>query len=267
MLEPQKQNNLKGADQPHYSEEIALQNLGAQSELSDQYYAAWWLGKMRSRHPETIPLLLNKLRIFNQQHISLEERGIALNAIRALGKLDAVEAVQPLIKLLQRHDVQIQTEAACSLGTLKASQAIPSLLSTFRSVQCIDDQQTGRLNELKAALIKAIGVIGTKDQSVIDVIKGLAGHPTPQLRSASCCAMVLLTNDSGWITTISDLLNHREPLVRRSAMLDLGTSGHPDALEAIEAAAVESSLKLIALKALAEHTTNDAIFDAMDRLL
>ena len=55
--------------------------------------------------------------------------------------------------------------------------------------------------------------------------------------------------------------------MRRGALLDLGASGHPDALEAIQAAGVESSLKLIALRMLAEQTPNETIFDAMDGLL
>ena len=43
------------------SESQVIQNLRQREDPSAQYYAAWWLGKMRSRHPDAIPLLLDTL--------------------------------------------------------------------------------------------------------------------------------------------------------------------------------------------------------------
>lgn len=266
MFESQQQINSEHVEQPTYSEELALKNLSDQSDLSDQYYAAWWLGRMRSRHPQTIPHLLDKLTILNQEKISIEERGVALNAIRALSKLDATNAIEPLIKLLHISDTQIQTEAARSLGTLKASKAIPSLTSILQSIQA-NNNVNDLSNDFQITVIKAIGSIGTNEPSVIEAIQDRAGLASPLLRSASCSALARLTDDPIWIKPIIALLNHREPLIRRGALLDLGASGHPDALEPIQTAGVESSLKLIALKVLAEQTMNETILAAMDGLL
>ncbi|NBP98538.1 MAG: HEAT repeat domain-containing protein, partial [Synechococcaceae bacterium WB6_3A_227] len=43
------------------SEAEALERLSQQDDPSLQCYGAWWLGRMRSSHPEAIPLLLNCL--------------------------------------------------------------------------------------------------------------------------------------------------------------------------------------------------------------
>ena len=266
MFDSQQQNDAEHINQPAYSEDIAIKNLSEQSNPSDQYYAAWWLGRMRSRHPQAIPGLLNKLTILRQEHINLEQRGVALNAIRALGKLGAIDAVEPLIELLQCSDIQIQTEAARSLGTLKANQAIPFLISILQSIQT-NRTDKDPSNELQIAVIRAIGAIGARQPTAVDTIKDLAKHPIPLLRSASCSALVRLTDDPSWTQPMIALLNNSEPLVRRGALLDLGACGHLQGLDAIQTAAVESSLKLIALKMLAESTASELIFNAMDELL
>ena len=66
---------------------------------------------------------------------------------------------------------------------------------------------------------------------------------------------------------LEQLLLHPEPLVRRGALLDLGATGWTASLPAIEAATVESSLKLVALRGLAEQSGDSTILDVMDRLL
>ena len=43
------------------SEHQVIANLRQQEDSSDRYYAAWWLGKMRSQHPDAVPLLLGTL--------------------------------------------------------------------------------------------------------------------------------------------------------------------------------------------------------------
>ncbi|MGB7563552.1 MAG: HEAT repeat domain-containing protein, partial [Prochlorococcaceae cyanobacterium] len=44
------------------SEDEALARLRQSEDQSLQYYAAWWLGRTRSRHPEAVPLLRRALR-------------------------------------------------------------------------------------------------------------------------------------------------------------------------------------------------------------
>ena len=61
-----------------------ITNLSQVADPSAQYYAAWWLGKMRSRHPEAVPLLLKTLDALEETPIDQERRVVSLNAIRAL---------------------------------------------------------------------------------------------------------------------------------------------------------------------------------------
>ena len=63
------------------SEAQVIQNLRQTEDPSAQYYAAWWLGKMRSQHPDAIPLLLRALEALDATPIDPEQRGVALNAI------------------------------------------------------------------------------------------------------------------------------------------------------------------------------------------
>jgi phycocyanobilin lyase alpha subunit len=44
------------------SEAEALARLRQSEDPSQQYYAAWWVGRMRSMHPDTVPLLQAALR-------------------------------------------------------------------------------------------------------------------------------------------------------------------------------------------------------------
>ena len=73
---------------------------------------------MRSRHPEAIPLLLETLNALNDRPIDSDRRGVALNAIRALGHLQDQRADAPLQNLLHSNDYNVREEAARSLGAM-----------------------------------------------------------------------------------------------------------------------------------------------------
>ena len=79
--------------------------------------------------------------------------------------------------------------------------------------------------------------------------------------------LLQLTGDAAWGEQLIQLLQHPEPLVRRGALLDLGATGWTAAVETMSAAAVEPSLKLVALKGLAEQSSDPAVLDVMDALL
>ena len=91
------------------------------------------------------------------------------------------------------------------------------------------------------------------------------------MRAAACRALLQLTHEAHFGEELIRLLQHPEPLVRRGALLDLGATGWTGALTAIQNASVEASLKLVALRGLAESrdATRDSttVLDAMDALL
>lgn len=109
------------------SEYQVIANLRQQEDASDRYYAAWWLGKMRSQHPDAVPLLLGTLSALSDDPVNEEDRGIALNAIRALGLLLNPAANDPLIQLLGSKDYTVREEAARSLGAMKTTAAVPHM--------------------------------------------------------------------------------------------------------------------------------------------
>ena len=92
-----------------------------------RYYAAWWLGRMRSDHPEAAPLLIQALAERSPGPAPAsgidEPNPIARNAARALGKLADSQAVDPLLEALESSDDGLREAAARSLGQLGALKA------------------------------------------------------------------------------------------------------------------------------------------------
>ena len=284
------------ADQPipgngdPISEEEALRRLRLSDDPSAQYYAAWWLGRNRSRHPDAVPLLQEALRLRRPRDpgAGVEENAVARNAARALGKLGAPAqaAIPDLLATLQDDDHGLREAAARALGDLRAREAVEPLRQRLASGPAVAGAQqpgTPRLQEPCEALLEALGEIGDGRQEVVAVIEPFVQHERPLIRSAACRALLQLTGDALWGEQLVALLQHQQLQVRRAALMDLGAAGWRQALEPIAATLAENSLKLIALRGLVEQApalaqstapstlTPDpatvAVLDAMDALL
>ena len=285
------------ADQPipgngdPISEEEALRRLRLSDDPSAQYYAAWWLGRNRSSHPDAVPLLQEALRLRRPRDpgAGVEENAVARNAARALGKLGAPAqaAIPDLLATLQDDDHGLREAAARALGELRASEAVEPLRQRLASGPAVAGAQqpgTPRLQEPCEALLEALGEIGDGRQEVVAVIEPFVQHERPLIRSAACRALLQLTGDARWGDQLVALLQHQQLQVRRAALMDLGAAGWRQALEPIAATLAENSLKLIALRGLVEQfpaaapdstappaLTPDpatvAVLDAMDALL
>ena len=114
-------------------ESQVIENLRQTEDPSAQYYAAWWLGKMRSRHPDAIPLLLTTLKALDHTPVDPDRRGVALNAIRSLGLLQDERADSDLRDLLTSSDYSVREEAARSLGTMGSRAAAATIRSLLAS--------------------------------------------------------------------------------------------------------------------------------------
>jgi len=284
------------ADQPipgngdPISEEEALRRLRLSDDPSAQYYAAWWLGRNRSSHPDAVPLLQEALRLRRPRDpgAGVEENAVARNAARALGKLGspALAAIPDLLATLQDDDHGLREAAARALGDLRAREAVEPLRQRLASGPAVAGAQqpgTPRLQEPCEALLEALGDIGDGRQEVVAVIEPFVQHERPLIRSAACRALLQLTGDARWGDQLVVLLQHQQLQVRRAALMDLGAAGWRQALEPIAATLAENSLKLIALRGLVEQApalaqstapstlTPDpatvAVLDAMDALL
>ena len=280
------------ADQPipgngdPISEEEALRRLRLTDDPSAQYYAAWWLGRNRSCHPDAVPLLQEALRQRRPRDpgAGVEENAVARNAARALGKLGepAQAAIPDLLDTLEDDDHGLREAAARALGDLKAVAAVEPLRRRLASGPAVAGAQqpgTPRLQEPCEALLEALGEIGVAQAEVLAVIEPFVGHERPLIRSAACRALLQLTADPCWGDQLVTLLQHQQLQVRRAALMDLGAAGWRQALKPIAATLAENSLKLIALRGLVEQpdaaapadvppdAATVAVLDVMDVLL
>ena len=256
----------------------ALRRLRATDDPSAQYYAAWWLGRHCSQHPDTLPLLLAAMRQRRARALGdgVEENAVARNATRAVGKLgpSASEAIPVLLELLDDPDYGLREAAARSLGELRAKVALPALVARLRSgpnVAGARASNSANLLEPCEALLEAIGDLGSSDDEVIEVLESFLAHERPVVQSSACRSLLQLTQEPRWGERLKTLLLHPQLQVRRAALMDLGATGWRPATQAIAATLAENSLKLIALKGLVESAPSDGldeeIFDVMDGLL
>ena len=206
----------------------------------------------------------------------VEENAVARNAARALGKLGDVahSAIPDLLATLNDDDHGLREAAARALGQLRAEAAIPLLIDRLSSgpeVAGAREDGSPRMKEPCDALLEALGDIGINTPQVLDVLRPFLTHERPVVRSSACRALLQLTNEAQWGDAMVALLQHDQLQVRRAALMDLGATGWRPALTAISNTLAENSLKLIALRGLAETAEDDAvdeaILDAMDSLL
>jgi len=265
------------------TEEEALRRLRLTQDPSAQYYAAWWLGRNRSRHPEAVPLLQEALRQRRPRDpgAGVEENAVARNAARALGKLGspAAAAIPDLLATLEDDDHGLREAAARALGDLRASAAVDPFCRRLASGPAVAgalQPGTPRLQEPCEALLEALGEIGVGGAAVLAVIQPVVEHERPLIRSAACRALLQLTGEARWGQQLVVLLQHQQLQVRRAALMDLGAAGWRPALQPIAATLAENSLKLIALRGLVENASapagalsasTEAVLAAMDALL
>ena len=253
------------------NEAQALDWLRQQEDLGQRYYAAWWLGRMRSTHAETVPLLIQALaergpRLDSTSGID-EPNPIARNSARALGKLGDCRAIDSLLGALESSDDGLREAAARSLGqlgALKARRPILRRLEPGPLVAGAPRPGTSRLMEPCEALLEALGALGwqkedgsgtiTDREPLLAVVRAYGDHERPLIGSAAYRSLLQLTREDYWGEQLVNLLLHSELQVRRAALLDLGVTGWRPAGAAIAQTLAENSLKLIALRGLVENS-------------
>jgi len=260
------------------TEAEAIERLRQTADPSQQYYGAWWLGRMRSGHPEAVPLLRLALRQRRPREPGdgVEENAVARNAARAMGKLApaALAAIPDLLATLEDGDDGLREAAARALGELRAPAAVGPLCRRLASgLAGAGAPQTGspRLQEPCEAMLEALGEIGCATPEVLQVVEPFLGHERPLIRSAAARSLLQLSGDARWAAVLLELLEHPQLQVRRAALMDLGGAGWRPALGAIERTLAENSLKLIALRGLVEQGRGEpgeeALLACMDTLL
>jgi phycocyanobilin lyase subunit alpha len=267
-----------------YAEAFTLESAIAHLKGDDaglRFYAAWWFGKFKISDPEAIDLLIAALE---DDRDRTPEGGYPLrrNAARALGKLEAPQAVDALINALTCTDTYVVEGAAQSLELLGDQRAIEPLAHLLSQGLCIENQSVHLIpnqpdsSQPYDAILEALGTLSAT--TFIHQIEPFLQHPTPRIQYAAARAMYQITNDNQYGDRLITALQGPDLQLRRAALMDIGAIGYLPAAETIANTLAENSLKLISMKGLLEHEVKnnkdgarsiDAIrvMDLMDSML
>ncbi|MEB3177142.1 MAG: HEAT repeat domain-containing protein [Synechococcus sp.] len=238
------------------SEAEAIARLEQRQDPSQRYYAAWWLGRMRSQHPRALPLLVDAVKaVLVEQSDDHDALFVARNAARALGKLESSEAIAVLEQALAHHDHDLREAAARSLAEIGNPCVLGALAKRLGRSGAGELSGKGtRLQEPCDALVEAIGDLarGQQDQRLMALVEPFTRHERPVLRSSAYRALLLISGDQRWGQELLQLLEDARLQVRRAVLMDLGACGWREAAQALASCPAENSLKLIALRGLVE---------------
>lgn len=224
---------------------------------------------------EAVPALLVALQD-ESDRTALGGYPLRRNAARALGEIGDPRAVPGLIACLQVADFQLRAAAATALGLLGDAQAIPALVALLQEQATPSALATEDLPQPYSAILLALGRLNAR--TAIPAIQPFLEHPLPRVRSAALCTMYLLTQDTGYIEQLLDLIYRSETRLQRVLLTDLGETGYLPVATAIVQATAEPSFKLMGLHRLLSQwlTTQSyppdweaagSVFQLMDQLL
>ncbi|MEM1255964.1 MAG: HEAT repeat domain-containing protein [Cyanobacteria bacterium P01_H01_bin.21] len=234
--------------------EQALININQTADPGLRYYAAWWLGRMRTCQPEAIDALL--LALEDKTNRS-PDGGYPLrrNAVIALGKIGQGDdrVVPAVIHCLQCDDYYVREKAAQSLESLGDPVAVYPLIALLDGGVAKAVQAPGKPHLIHPynAILEALGTLG--DKTLANTIAPFLDHNVPQVRNAAARAMYQITGEAQYAERLVDVLSHDQLQLRRAALMDLGAVGYLASADAIANTLAENSMKLIALKGVLEH--------------
>jgi phycocyanobilin lyase alpha subunit len=228
--------------------EQAIANLSAE-DLSQRYYAAWWLGKLRSK--EALEPLLTALQA-EEERTELGGYPLKRNAARALGEIKDPAAIPALTDALSSDDFYVREAAVLAIeaiasdpqGFRLAQSCIPALCNLLPS----DVSAINKGKQPYEAILKALGRL--KARMAEDLVRLFLGHRSDRIRFAAYSAMYGITEQVDYADQLIAQLENPDLNLRRVALADLGQLGYLPAAEAIANCEVENSFKLAALKEL-----------------
>lgn len=235
--------------EPAYTKEKAIANLLQTDDPSLRYYSAWWLGRFRVRDPIAIAALLEALED-NTDRSSDGGYPLRRNAAKALGKLGDLQVVPALVKALACDDYYVRESAAQSLEMLGDRRGIEPLMQLLTGGVAEAQRVLGKphLTQPYEAIIEALGSLGATE--AIPLIEPFLEHFQEKVQYASARALYQLTGDDRYGEKLVLGLQAGDLQIRRSVLMDLGSSGYIAGAKAIADTYAENSLKLVALKGL-----------------
>ncbi|GAB4217898.1 MAG: HEAT repeat domain-containing protein [Synechococcales cyanobacterium] len=213
----------------------------------ERYYAAWWLGFPGAR--EAVPALIAALQD-EQDKTAAGGFPLRRNAAQALGKIGDPQAIPALIHALADGDPYVVAKAALALGTLALPHPEQHRLVEEALLQWLRHSPVFSPTDPLEAVMETLGRLGCR--RAVPELLPLIEHDHPRLASAACRALFLLTGDPAYVERLLLGLTHDNIHVRRGVLFDLAATGYVPAAAAVANAALETNLKLLALKTLAD---------------
>ena len=257
---------------PPIDEVEALRLLSQREDPSARYYAAWWLGRERSKSPVTIQLFKEALCEFLESpNRSVASRELVLNVLRALVHLDAEQLRPYVLACLTIGDQDVAVEAVRVVASSRLVDASSTILSL------LDDGSSLNSKMLEACL-EALGDFRDPTDEVINMLSRYSESGETLVCSASVRSLLRLTEDPVWANTLLELYENPFIQIRRSVILDMGCSGWFPFTQLIAQSSVETSIKMIALRGIyddpcglrnsgvTESFAKSSVLDCMDEL-
>jgi bilin biosynthesis PecE protein len=237
------------SSEPILSPETAIAAL-AGDDNQIRYYAAWWLGKHQVQ--SGCAALCEAL---NDERYRTVAGGYPLRrqAARALGQLKNPQAVPALLDALDCEDLRLREAVIQALAAIGDSRAITALLNLLQS----SNEQPYEV------LIEALGTFKVWQASPL--IEPFLQHSSERVQCAAARYMYLLSQEPQYIERIVKNLSHDNLYLRWAAAFDLGAIGHLEAAQAIIAAKLANSLKLLNLKRILESVLDSDQLDEATR--
>jgi HEAT repeat protein len=212
-------------------------------DLSERYYAAWYLGTLGD--PAALPALLVALED-EADRTALGGYPLRRNAAKALGAIGDPAAVPGLVNALECTDYYVREEAAYALAQIGDGAAIPGIVALFRDPEAHQPWE---------ALIRALGVLQARQYG--ELIRPFLDHASERVQAAAASVLYRFTGDPGYGERLLQGLTHENVSVRRAVLADVGETGYVAAAPAIVATDAAVSLKLNALKRLFDVAIQD----------
>mgnify|MGYP001029600185 CR=1 FL=1 len=165
--------------------------------------------------------------------------GIRQEAARALGRVDAQEAVGPLLRRLSDENSSVQFWAVSSLGQMRAEEALGPLVSILQA----------RAKSTSRAAAAALGRIGSA--AAVDALIGFLDAPSWWDRVAAVDALGEIGSEAS-LEALMARFDGEEVHVRRSIVVALLKIGSERAIGTLEAALgdADREVRLYASEAL-----------------
>jgi HEAT repeat protein len=180
--------------------------------------------------------------------ISGKNKVLALAAIRAMGKLRALDKVDDLLKLYQdsETDPNYKPDLIWAFGEMKAVSAVDLLLKEY------DENDAQPL--LQRSILEALGKIG--DGRAWDRVEAALGSSNTNLRTAAVATLASYPGHGDSVALLTTALRDGQPAVREAAAQAAKTSpqvGLKDLLTYRAKKDPEAKVRIAALRALAAY--------------